>query len=126
MTTMNSLPISLRGLAAAPGHVRIAATAISLAFVQAVFPILVPGHNAQRLMQLVLFAVLGLWCLAGSRIDASTRVTRYWRPVPIGLFFVLGAVSAAFALYPRHAFVELAILFMLLVVASRIAHEIEQ
>ena len=83
------------------------------------------GHDDQRLVQLACFGVFSIAVLLrrggsmiafapGQRIVSNCLVA----------FFCLGAVSSLFALSPRHAFLEVAIFLLLLLLALCVAREI--
>jgi putative inorganic carbon (hco3(-)) transporter len=100
-----------------------ATAALIVAVLSTAWPIFGAGHDAQRLMQLAFLAVLGAWIVASGRTNGLFGVARTWGGLPLFTFFLIGCISAAFAFSPRHAFVELGILFMLVVTAAHIAHE---
>jgi O-antigen ligase len=82
------------------------------------------GHDDQRLVELVLLAVLAPFLLA--RNGAAEQIAALSRPARwcLGAFFVLGAASALTALSLRHAMYEWSMLLLLLLAASLLAAEL--
>ncbi|WP_180279231.1 O-antigen ligase family protein [Massilia psychrophila] len=83
------------------------------------------GHDDQRLLQI---AFLSLFCINAlfrkSNPLATMSSNRDFLSWSVLAFFLLGSVSSALAMSPRHAFLEVAIFLMLFLLALRIAEEV--
>jgi O-antigen ligase len=85
------------------------------------------GHDDQRLLQLACLGVLSITLLL--RGGGSMRAFAPGQGIVSACliaFFSLGALSSLFALSPRHALLEVALLLLLLLLAFCVAREIAQ
>lgn len=82
------------------------------------------GHDDQRLLQVAFLGFFGLTTMFRPRLAISADLGGLsWL---VGAFFLLGAIASGVALSPSHAFLEVAIFLMLLLLTLRIAGEIAQ
>lgn len=124
MSSINA-PFGIRFDAAIRRHAYTVFVSLLLSATIGVSYFLSEGHDDQRLLQLACFGVFAIATLC--RRDGAMVAFAPGRRIVstcLAAFFVLGALSSLFAWSPRHAFLEVATLLLLLLLALSVAGEV--